>query len=76
MTVLEIREYLDNLISHITFEYNGQSCGVDPLAHDDFDMWYGDKRIKAHSIYEVMNTKLFDGKALRDIVDDIVYLEY
>lgn len=44
MTVLEIREYLDNLISHITFEYNGRSCGVDPLAHGDFDMWYGDKK--------------------------------
>lgn len=76
MTTLEIREYLGNLVSHVTFEYSGYSCGIDPLAHDDFDMWCGIKGIKVHSINEVMTTKFFNGKALEDIMDDITDLEY
>ena len=76
MTDFNIEEYLDNLTSHVTFEYNGYLCGVDPLAHDNFDMLYGDVSITAHSIEEVMTTKFFGGKALSDILDDITDLEY
>lgn len=35
-------------------------------------MWYGDESTTAHSIEEVMTTKLFGGKALEDILDEIV----
>lgn len=76
MTEFDIKEYLGNLTSHVMFEYNGYSCGVDPLAHDNFDMWYGDESMTAHSIDEVMTTKFFDGKSLEDILDDITELEY
>lgn len=60
MTDFNIKEYLGGLTSHIMFEYNGYSCGVDPLSLDKFDMWYGDKSMTAHSIEEVMETKFFD----------------
>ncbi len=76
MTSSMIKKHLDDLIGCITFEYNGYSCGIDPLAHDDFDMWYGNDEYKAHSIDEVMKIKLFDGKSLEDIEDDITDLDY
>ena len=76
MMNFNIKEFLSNLISHVTFEYNGHSCGVDPLASDNFDMWCGDNTMTAHSIDEVMTTKFFDDKSLEDILDDITDLEY
>ena len=76
MTEFNMKEYLGNLTSHVMFEYNGYSCGVDPLARDKFDMWYGDESMTAHSIDEVMTTKFFDGKSLENILDDITDLEY
>lgn len=76
MRDFNIREYLGNLTSHVTFEYNGYSCGVDPLALDSFDMWYGDENITVDSIEAVMKTKFFNGKALEDILDDVTDLEY
>lgn len=76
MRDFNIREYLANLTSHVTFEYNGYSCGVDPLAIDSFDMWHGDENITVDSIEAVMTTKFFNGKALEDILDDLTDLEY
>lgn len=76
MMDFDIKTYLDDLTSHVTFEYNGYSCGVDPLARDNFDMWCGEKNMTAHSIEEVMTTKFFDGESLEDILDDITELEY
>lgn len=76
MTDFNMKNFLWNLTSHVMFEYNGYSCGVDPLAHDVYEMWYGDESMTAHSIDEVMNTKFFAGKSLSDILDDITDLEY
>ncbi len=76
MTSSMIKKRLDGLIGCVTFEYKGHPCGVDPLAHDDFNMWYGNLAFKARSIDEVMTTKLFDGKSLTDIANDITDLEY
>lgn len=76
MTYLEIKEYIGNLISHVTFMYAGHSCGIDPLSTDEFDMWCGGNSIKVHSVDEVMTTKFFNGKALEDIMDELTDLEY
>lgn len=76
MTILKAKDYLFNLTGHITFDYNGYSCGVDPLARDSFDMWYGDNEISVNSIDEVLNTKFFDGKSLLDIWDDVTELDF
>lgn len=53
-----------------------QHSGVNSLSLNEFDMWYGDKSMTAHSIEEVMDTKFFDGKSLEDILNDITDLEY
>lgn len=31
MKLSEIKTYLSNLTGHVTFEYNGYNCGVDPF---------------------------------------------
>lgn len=76
MTISEVKKYLSNLIGHITFEYNGYSCGVDPITLNSFDMWYGDNVITVDSIDQVINNNFFDGKSLKDIFDDIIELEF
>lgn len=76
MTITEVKDYLKHLTSHVLFEYNGQSCGVDPLSRNKFDIWYGSKGTTVSSIDEVMTIKFFDGKSLTDIWDDISELEY
>lgn len=71
-----IKEHLSNLVGCVTFTYKDCSCGIDPLARDNFDVWFGDSKSKAQSIDEVMTTKYFGGKALEDILDDVADLEY
>lgn len=76
MTILELKNYLTNLIGHVTFEYNGYSCGIDPLSLNKFDMWYGNDAVTVNSIEKVMNEPLFNGKSLKDIWDDITNLDF
>ena len=76
MTILELKNYLTNLIGHVTFEYNGYSCGIDPLSLNKFDMWYGKNEITVHSIDEIIGNKFFDGKSLNDIWTNVVNLDY
>ena len=67
----EIKIRITSLCSHLTFDFEGKSCGVDPLATDQFDMWCGDDTMTAKSADEVMNTPFFDGKCLKEIADEI-----
>lgn len=76
MSVLEIRDYLSKLTGHVIFDYMGRSCGVDPLALDSFDMWYGNNEMTAKSIDEVMTAKFFNGKSLTDIWCDVTEVDF
>jgi len=76
MTIAQVKDYLAKLTSHITFEYNGQSCGIDPLSKNEFNMWYGSDEMTVNSIDKVMNANFFDGKSLEEIWDEITELEY
>lgn len=76
MNIAEVKAYLSALTSHVTFEYNGLNCGIDPLSKAQFEMWYGDKSTTVNSIEVVMTTKFFDGKSLEEIWNDIVELDY
>lgn len=56
------------------FDYKGEPCGIDPWdrkGQQHFNVWYGEKDFVANSWDEVLNVKLFDGKALPDILSDI-----
>lgn len=76
MNIAEVKAYLSALTSHVTFEYNGFNCGIDPLGRNKFDMWYGKNYTMAFSIEDVMSKKFFDGKSLEEIWNDIVELDY
>ena len=66
--VLEILEGY----SCASFGYNGKNCGIDPYSSNDYYMWYGeDIDYRAKSIDDVLNSKLFDGKCLKDIAEEI-----
>lgn len=75
MKTEELKRRIESLCTHITFEFNGKDCGVDPFTRNDFDMWYGEEKMKAGSIDEVMYTPFFEGHALADIVDKIKNLD-
>lgn len=76
MRISKVREYLENLTGQITFKYNNKNCGVDPIAQDNFILWYGSKLATFDSIDKAMNVNFFGGKALRDIVDSVIDLDY
>lgn len=76
MTIAQVKDYLAKLTSHITFEYNGQSCGIDPLSKNEFNIWHGSDEMTVNSIDKVMNANFFDGKSLEEIWDEITELEY
>ncbi len=76
MTILEIKKHISDLVGHITFTFNGYSCGIDPLSLDSFDMWYGDDEITVDSIEKVLNVKFFGGKSLTEIWDDVTDVDY
>ncbi len=75
MKAEDLKRRIESLCTHITFEFNGKDCGVDPFTHKNFDMWYGEEEMKAGSIDEVMNAPFFGGHALADIADKIKNLD-
>lgn len=75
MSAADIRKYLESLCSHLLFDFEGKSCGVDPLASDHFDMWCGWDTITVKSVDEVMNSNLFNGHTLLEIADKIENIE-
>lgn len=75
MSANELRDFIVSLCSHVTFDFHGKSCGVDPLAPDQIDLWCGDDTLTAASVSEAMNTPFFDGKSLNEIADKIENVE-
>lgn len=76
MTINQFIKHMENLVGCVCFEYNDCSCGVDPLSHNKFEMWYGRECFTASSVDEVMTTKLYDGKSLTAIWDDVTDFDY
>ena len=67
---------IESLAGFIGFDYLGKACGIDPINHSHYEMWCGENYKVANSIDEVMNIKLFEGKALAQIYKDIDNIEY
>lgn len=72
MTATKIKKRIDEMAGAFLFVYNGRNCGVDPISHTHFEMWYGEDDIVAQSIDEVMTATLFGGKSLNEIISDII----
>lgn len=76
MTIQELRDHLSNLVSHITFYYNGYACGIDPLSRNLYEVWCGDDAFSVGSVDKVLNEELFDGRSLTDIWGDVTDLDF
>ena len=75
MTIQALKQRIESLANHVLFDYNGKTCGVDPFNAHHFEMWYGDQDYDATSIDDIMNARLFDGKSLTEIFDQIENIE-
>ena len=75
MNSKQLKKRINSMVSHLTFEYQGKSCGVDPLSLNHFDIWCADEFATLDSIEKVMNTPFFDGKPLKDIAQNITLIE-
>jgi len=69
MKATALRNKIASLATHILFDYNGKSCGIDPISASHIDIWYGDSAMTANSVEEAMQTPLFDGMSLTDICE-------
>lgn len=76
MAIAKIKDYLSNLTSHITFTYKGKPCGIDPLSIDNYVIWYGEEGTTVNSVEEALSVRLFDGKSLTTIINEITELEF
>lgn len=72
MTRLQrVYAYVDGIVSHVLFSYNGKDCGIDPLSRTEIDVWYGEKCETMDGVGDVFNAPFFDGKSLNEIFPDI-----
>lgn len=76
MTMKQFIKHLENLIGSVTFDYHGNSCGVDPINKNHYDVWCGDEIEIAKSIDDVLTIDIFEGKPLIDIFDECVDFDY
>ncbi|MFV0344218.1 MAG: hypothetical protein ACK5JH_15250 [Anaerocolumna sp.] len=75
-SIKELHEILIDSFSHVTFTYNGKRCGIDPMAKDDFDVWYGEDLAKAHNIEEISSQRIYNGKSLEEIITEVTDFDY
>ena len=72
MNLEEIRNAIYSLVSFFGFNYNQKNCGVDPISHTQYEMWYGEeKTYTAKSIDDVLSVPLFNGKSINEIYNEI-----
>ena len=64
-------ELIDSLAGDIDFEYNGKHGAVCPFSRTDISVSYGDDEHSHICIDDVMNDKMFDGKCLNEISEQI-----
>jgi hypothetical protein len=76
MKLEKLENRIMSLAGVVEFDYKGTHCGIDPINHSHYDMWYGDDFVTAKSIDEVMTITLFDKQALKDIYKNIENLDY
>lgn len=76
MTIDDLKKHIESLVGVVEFEYNGITCGIDPINRSHYDIWYGEEYLKAKSIDEVMSAKIFDNKSLVEIFSSIRNIDY
>ncbi len=70
----QLYELIDSLTSDIDFEYDGKHGAVCPFSRTDIDVSYGDEVHSHSSINDVMADRIFNGKCLSEISEQIVFM--
>ena len=70
-----LKKFLADAYSDVTFKYQDIYCCIIPQGSDRFAMGYGDAAGEYESIDELMSARIFGGKTLTEIADDISELE-
>ena len=78
LTLEELRELIDSLVTDIELEYNGKSGAICPINRKHIDVGFGDYRISddyteavTYSVEEILTAKFIDGKSLTELCDEI-----
>lgn len=71
MNKQELYDYIDSLTCDIEFEYAGVHGAICPTSRRDIDVCFGDFDKKYSGIEEVMSDKVYFGKSLNEISDDL-----
>ncbi len=67
----KLAEMINSLAGDIDFEYNGKHGAVCPFSRTDIALSYGEEAHSHISVDDVMNDKMFDGKCLKEISEQI-----
>ena len=71
MTAQEIKNLILSLVQDVVFEYNGLSCCINPWSDHKFEVGYGDEAKTYSDIDTLMNDRIFDGRSLSEISNEI-----
>ena len=72
MTKKELYEYINTLAGDLDFEYQGIHGAVCPFSRTDIAISYGDTDKTCDDIETALNDKLFNGKSLNEIAEDLI----
>ncbi len=68
----KLKEFIASGTDTVVFMYNGKHACIDMNGTiNDFDVGFGEKVRRYHSIEDVMTDKLYDGKSLNEIAEEI-----
>lgn len=70
----KLAEMIDSLAGDIDFEYHGKHGAVCPFSRTDIALSYGEEAHSHTSVDDAMNDKMFDGKCLREISEQITLM--
>lgn len=75
MTALDIRNMIISCLNDIMLDYpEHDMIFINPHNDHEFDLSYDDITKTYTSVDELMNDKIFDGKSLEDISDQLIQL--
>lgn len=71
MNKADLYNEIDSLASDIEFDYKGIHGSVCPFNRSDVVISYGDTERRHTSIDNAMNDKIYDGKCLNEIANEL-----
>lgn len=73
MSVKELKNHIQNLISDLEFSYDGVDGSICPINRNKIYLSYGDNSYEAKSIDEAMKMTFIDGKSLENVGEKLKF---